>query len=428
MSTNKGFSRRDFLFTSASASLLALAPDLQAASRREADKARVVILGGGFGGATAAKYIKRWAPEIDATVIERNEFFVSCPQSNLVLSGGRTIEQLTTHYDALAKVYGVRWIKDEAIGVDHGKKEVLLKRGKPVPYDRLILSPGVDLDYSALPGIADESNRQNILHAWKAGPQTVALRKQLEAIPDGGVYVLTIPKAPFRCPPGPYERISLVAAYFKAEKPKSKIIVLDANPEIISKKGLFTAAWNELYPGIIDYRPNNALLDVDPATLTAMTDFETVKADVLNVIPQNQAGAIAHKAGVVDADGCWSKVDFVTYESKSVPGIHVIGDATVSAPAPKSGHVANQQGKIAAAAVVSLLRGEEPYGTPVFSNTCYSYVSNTEAVHIAAVYRYDSGKKTIVTADGMGVSEKRNRAEADLARAWAKNIWADTLL
>lgn len=428
MSTNRNFSRRDFLLAGAGASLLTLTPELFAAPRSSARKARVVVLGGGFGGATAAKYIKRWAPEIDVTVIERNEFFISCPQSNLVLSGGRTLEQLTTRYDALARAYGVNWIRDEAVGVDHDRKQVRLKRGKPVPYDRLILSPGVDLDYAALPGIADEAKRQNILHAWKAGPQTVALRKQLEAIPDGGVYVLTIPKAPYRCPPGPYERASLVAAYFKAAKPKSKIIVLDANPDIVSKKGLFTAAWNELYPGIIDYRPNNTLQDVDPLALTAKTDFETVKADVLNVVPQNQAGAIAFQSGVVDADGRWSKVDFVTYESKSVPGIHVIGDATVSSPAPKSGHVANQQGKIAAAAVISLLRGEQPYGTPVFSNTCYSYVSNTEAVHVAAVYRYDANKQTIITAEGTGVSERRNTAEADFARAWATNIWADALL
>jgi sulfide dehydrogenase [flavocytochrome c] flavoprotein chain len=428
MSTNKNFSRRDFLLSSAGASLLAMAPGLAAAQTHGARKARVVVLGAGFGGATAAKYIKRWAPEIDVTVIERNEFFVSCPQSNLILSGGRTLEQLTTRYDTLTKAYGVNLIRDEAIGIDHSNRQVRLRRGNPVPYDRLILSPGIDLDYSALPGIADEAKRQNILHAWKAGPQTVALRKQLEAIPDGGVYVLTIPKAPYRCPPGPYERISLVASYFKEAKPKSKIIVLDPNPEIVSKKGLFTAAWNELYPGIIDYRPNNALRDVDPLTLTAKTDFETVKADVLNVVPQNLAGAIAFRAGVIDADGRWSKVDFATYESQSVPGIHVIGDATVSSPAPKSGHVANQQGKIVAGAVVSLLRGQQPYGTPVFSNTCYSYVSNAEAIHVAAVYRYDPAKQTIVVAEGTGVSEKRNAAEADFARAWATNIWADALL
>lgn len=424
--TNK-FSRRDFILSGAGASLLALSPELLAAGKGKARKARVVVLGGGFGGATAAKYLKRWAPEIEVTLIERNEAFISCPQSNLVLSGARTLQQLTTSYDDLRKKYGIRWIKDEAIAVDHGKKEVRLKRGKPVPYDHLILSPGVDFDYSALPGIADESRRQLILHAWKAGPQTVALRKQLEAIPDGGVYALSIPKAPYRCPPGPYERASLVAAYFKEAKPKSKVIVLDGNPDIISKKGLFTAAWNELYPGIVDYRPNNGLLDVDPATRTAKTEFDTVTADVLNVIPPNKAGAIAHQAGVVDSDGRWAKVDFLTYESKAVPGIHVIGDATVAAPAPKSGHVANQQGKIAAAAVISLLRDEKPYELPVFSNTCYSFVSNTEAVHVAAVYRYDAAKQTIVAAEGSGVSEKHSSAEAEFASAWASNIWADAL-
>jgi sulfide dehydrogenase [flavocytochrome c] flavoprotein chain len=423
----KYFSRRDFLLAGGGTSLLALSPDLLAAPKGGARKARVVVLGGGFGGATAAKYLKRWAPEIDVTLIERSDFFVSCPQSNLVLSGGRSIDQLTIPYDALVKGYGVRRVKDEAVGIDHDKRQVRLKRGKSVPYDRLILSPGIDLDYSALPGIVDEAKRRNILHAWKAGSQTVALRKQLESMPDGGVYVLTVPEFPYRCPPGPYERACLVAAYFKAEKPKSKVIVLDANPEVVSKKELFTSAWNELYPGIIDYRPNNLLRDVDPATLTAVCDFDTVKADVLNVIPRNEASAIAHQAGVADAGGRWSKVDFVSYESKSVPGIHVIGDATFAAPAPKSGHVANQQGKIAAAAVISLLRGQSPYGTPVFSNTCYSFVSNSEAIHVAAVYRYDPTGQTIVVADGAGVSEKRSREEAEVARAWAMNIWADTL-
>jgi len=421
-----GFSRRDFLLSGAGASLYAFAPSIFGAPK--ARKARVVVLGAGFGGATAAKYIKRWAPEIEVTVIERNASFISCPQSNLILSGARTLEQLTTRYDTLGKAYGIHFIRDEAVAVDHDRKVVRLKRGKAVPYDRLILSPGIDLDYSALPGIADESKRQHVLHAWKAGPQTVALRKQLEGIPDGGVYALTIPKAPYRCPPGPYERVSLVASYFREAKPKSKIIVLDANPDIVSKKGLFTAAWNELYPGIVDYRPNNALQDVDPATLTAKTDFDTVKADVLNVVPPNKAGAIAFQAGVINADERWSKVDFVSYESTSVPGIHVIGDATVSSPAPKSGHVANQQGKIAAAAVVSLLRGEQPYASPVFSNTCYSWVSNTEAVHVAAVYRYDATKQALAVAEGTGVSEKRTTAEAEFARAWASNVWSDALL
>lgn len=425
MSMNKGFSRRGFLLSGVGASLYAFAPAIFGAPT--AARARVVILGAGFGGATAAKYIKRWAPEIDVTVIERNDAFVSCPQSNLILSGGRTLAQLTTSYDSLVKAYGINFIKDEAVGVDHAKKVVRLRRGDAVPYDRLVLSPGIDLDYSGLPGIADEAQRGNILHAWKAGPQTVALRKQLEGISDGGVYVLTIPKAPYRCPPGPYERISLVASYFKTAKPKSKIIVLDANPDIVSKKGLFTTAWNELYPGIIDYRPNNALQDVDPATLTARTDFETVKADVLNVVPQNRAGAIAFQAGVVNSDKRWAKVDFATYESTAVPGIHVIGDATVSSPAPKSGHVANQQGKIAAAALVSLLRGEQPQAGPVFSNTCYSWVSNSEAMHVAAVYRHDPAKQALVVADGTGVSDRRSTAEADFARAWAANIRADTL-
>lgn len=422
--------RRQFLTTAGLAAVTAATTSLSslafAAPRKGAPK--VVVIGGGFGGATAAKYLKLWAPDFDVTLVERGDVFVSCPQSNLLLSGGRTLAQLTTSYDSLRKKYGIRWVKDEALAIDSGKRQVRLRNGKVLAYDRLILSPGIDLDYSTLPGLASDASRAAVLHAWKAGAQTVALRKQLEAIPDGGNYVLTIPSAPYRCPPGPYERVSLVASYFKQAKPKSRIIVLDANPDIVSKKGLFTAAWNELYPGVVDYRANTALRDVDAANLTAIGDLDNIKADVLNVVPPQKAGAIAHQAGVIDTAGRWASVDFVTYESRAVPGIHVIGDATLAAPAPKSGHVANQHGKVAAAAVIALLRDASPYASPVISNTCYSFVSNTEAIHVAAVYRFDPAKNALITADGTGVSAQRNGPEADYAHAWARNIWADALL
>jgi NADPH-dependent 2,4-dienoyl-CoA reductase/sulfur reductase-like enzyme len=240
--------------------------------------------------------------------------------------------------------------------------------------------------------------------------------------------VLTIPKAPYRCPPGPYERASLVAAYFKRHKPRSKVIVLDGNPGIVSKKGLFLTAWKELYPGIIDYRPNNALVDVDVRGRRVITEFETVSAGVINVVPPQHAGRIARIAGVVNSEDRWVRVNHLSYESTAVPGIHVIGDATTSTPAPKSGHVANQQGKVTAAAVADLLAGRALHADPALSNTCYSFVSNEEAINVAAVYRVDSGGATLKLAEGSsGVSDARSALEAEFARAWAANIWADML-
>ena len=244
---------------------------------------------------------------------------------------------------------------------------------------------------------------------------------------DGGVYVISIPMAPYRCPPGPYERVCQVAAYFKTHKPKSKIIVLDANPEITSKKGLFTKVWAEMYPGMIDYKPNNAVEEVDIATRTIKTGFEKTKADVLNVVPPQKAGGVANLAGVVNVDKRWCGVDFTTYESKMQKNIHVIGDA-IAAPLPKSGHMANQTGKVCAGAIVALVNGDPVAAAPKFANTCYSFVNAKEAMHVAGVYQYDAEKKVMAAVDGtVGVSGTWSEIEGGYAQAWAQNIWSDTL-
>jgi NADPH-dependent 2,4-dienoyl-CoA reductase/sulfur reductase-like enzyme len=392
---------------------------------------KVVVVGGGYGGATVAKYLRMWSNGgIEVTLVEPNAEFISCPISNLVLGGSKTIADVTVSYANLEKRWGVRIVRDSAVAVDADKRSVRLAGGQTLPYDRLILSPGIEFLYDQLPSLQTPEGTSRVLHSWKAGAQTVALRLQLEAMRDGGIYAITIPLAPYRCPPGPYERACQVAWYFKRAKPKSKVLVLDANPDVTSKPGLFKKAWAEEYKGIVEYRPNHVLTGVDVATLTAR--FETddpVKADVLNVLPPQRAGNIARDAGAITANARWCEVDFLTYESIKVKGVHVLGDAILAAPAmPKSGHMANQQAKVCAAAVLSLLAGQAPSPTPVLTNTCYSFITDRDVVHVASVHQYDREKKTMVAVAGAGgVSPAMNALEGDYAFAWAKNIWADTL-
>jgi sulfite dehydrogenase len=389
---------------------------------------RVVVIGGGFGGATAARYLKIWAPDIDVTVVERNETFVSCPMSNLVLGGNTQIGNITLGYDGL-RSRGVNMVRDEAVAVDAGARQVRLASGKMLAYDRLIVSPGIDFMYDQIPGLQSADAQNRVLHAWKAGPETVALRKQLEAMRDGGVFVFQFPLAPYRCPPGPYERVCQVADYFKRAKPKSKIIVLDANPDIVSKKGLFLAAWNGMYKDMIDYRPNSELADVDVKGMTVKLTFDSVKGDVLNVVPPHGAGNIARQAGLITANQRWCGVDWRTMESVAVKGIHVLADATLSAPAmPKSGSMANQQAKVCAAAVIALLKGEPVVEKPVMMNTCYSFVDGRSAVHVASVHQYDAAQKMTLAVKGAGgLSDKANELEGTYAWGWARNMWGDAL-
>jgi sulfide dehydrogenase [flavocytochrome c] flavoprotein subunit len=392
---------------------------------------KVVVVGGGYGGATAAKYVRMWSDQqINVTLIEPNAAFVSCPISNLVLGGSKTMADITTPYDNLSRRHGVTVVRDMVTSIDPDKRTVRLASGGELPYDRLILSPGVDFMMDNLPGMAKAGAQDQVLHAWKAGAQTMALRRQLEAMPDGGVYALTIPLAPYRCPPGPYERACQVAHYFSKAKPRSKVLVLDANDDVTSKGPLFKKAWADRYKGIVEYRPKHALADVDAAGRTLKFEFnDDIKADVLNVVPAMRAGDIAVKAGLATANKRWCEIDFLTHESKAANNIHVLGDAIQVAPAmPKSGHMANQHGKTCAAAVVALLTGKQPNAMPIYNNTCYSFVSDEDVVHVASVHRYDAAQKTMLTVPGSGgVSTAANELEGRYAMAWARNIWADTL-
>jgi sulfide dehydrogenase [flavocytochrome c] flavoprotein subunit len=420
------FSRRKFI-KGLSASVAMVSGIGCATATTSKTAGRVVVIGGGFAGATAAKYIRMWGPDIQVTLVERDEEFVSCPLSNRVLAGVVQLKELTRGYGKLQAKHGIKVEHDEAVAIDTEKQEVKLASGSTLKYDRLIVAPGVDLLPGEVPGLPAQSDR--ILHAWKAGPQTVALRKQLQSMPDGGVYALTIPKAPYRCPPGPYERACQVAWYFKNHKPASKVLILDANEDVVSKKGLFTKAWAERYPGIVEYRPNSELMEVDAATLTAKLSFEDVKADVLNVVPPQRAGKIALDAGLINANNRWCGVDFLTYESLAVKNVHVLGDAIMAAPQmPKSGHMANQHAKVCAAAVVALLHGDQVNTQPLVTNTCYSFVSDKEVIHVASVHAYNPEKKTMEIVPGAsGVSAAASELEGQYAEAWGRNIWADML-
>ena len=392
---------------------------------------QVVVIGGGYGGATAAKYIRMWSEgRVQVTLVEPNDSFISCPISNLVLGGSKQMADITTSYDNLGKRHGVKIIKDRVVAIDADKRQVRLAGGSTLAYDRLVVSPGVDFMWDSLPGLKKPGAQDKVLHAWKAGPQTVALRKQLEAMPDGGVYALSIPLAPYRCPPGPYERACQVAHYFSQAKPKSKVLILDANDDVTSKGPLFKKAWADRYKGIIEYRPKHALTDVDAATGTLKFEFnDDIKAQVLNVIPPMRAGDVAHHAGLTTANKRWCDVDWLTMESKAAKNVHILGDALQIAPAmPKSGHMANQHGKVAAAAIVALLSGRQPNPQPIYNNTCYSFVSDTDVVHVASVHAYDADKKTMVPVAGSGgVSSAASELEGRYAMAWARNIWADSL-
>ena len=408
--------RREFLKLAGAVSLVGCATGAPS-------KARVVVIGGGFGGATAAKYIRHWDPSIDVVLIERDAGFVSCPISNLVLAGYSTMQEISHGYDGLRR-HGVQVVRDNVVAVDAAKKSVRLGSGGEIGYERLIVSPGIDFMFNEVAGFQEAMQAGTVLHAWKAGPQTVALRSQLQAMPDGGTYILSVPLAPYRCPPGPYERASMVAAYFKQAKPRSKVLVLDANPDVTSKGGLFKAAWKDLYPGILEFRGNSKVVGVERGAVR--TEFDTIRGDVLNVVPPHRAGDIAAQAGLITTNNRWCDVDWRTMESKAVKGVHVLGDATLSAPAmPKSGSMANNHAKIAAAAIVEQLNGRAPQPVKII-NTCYSFVSQKEGIRVSSVHEWDGSTLTAVKGSG-GVSAARSEAEGTYAWNWARAIWADSL-
>ena len=427
------FSRRNFLKASAGATALGI---MGVPFIAHGAAAKVVIVGGGTGGGTAAKYLKMMDSSVDVTVIEKNEFYYTCYMSNEVLGGDRTMDQIKFGYDGM-KGHGINVVIDEVTAVDAAKKTVTTKGGE-FAYDKLIVSPGVDYKFDGIEGYDEKISDESIPHAWKAGPQTAMLRKQLEAMADGGSVVICPPTNPFRCPPGPYERASQIAMYLKKEKPKSKIIIQDPKQKF-SKQGLFTQGWKDLYGygtdnSMIEWAggDDNALAKVDAATKTITNGFgDEIKADVLNIIPPQKAGKVAFMAGLTNDKG-WCPVDLGTFESTIHKDVYVIGDASVATGMPKSGYAANSQGKVCAAAVIAAIKGTE-VAKQAYVNTCYSIIGPDYGISVAAVYDLgkdkDKGTPKINKLSGglsaVDASATSRAREVQYAYSWYNNITSD---
>lgn len=391
---------------------------------------RVVIVGGGFGGATCARYLKLWNPQLNVTLIEPRSVYVACPMSNRLLGGTFELNTVARDYGALAHDSKVEVIGARVIGFDPGKRTVSLSTGATLGWNRLVLAPGIEFDEQRVPGLQAALNGGTVVHAWTGGPRQIwQLRNRISEMRQGGVVALHIPKVPFRCPPGPYERVSLIAHYLSRNNPKAKILLFDSNPDIVAKRDLFMSVWQSRYRVMIDYVPNAELIEVAPdgSSLRFRNDG-IVRADVVNVVPPQRAPGWLRQTGLASPGSDWCPVDFRSYESTLVPGVHVLGDAIASAPGlPKSGHMANQSGKVCAAAIAALTSGLPVPAEPVIANTCYSFVSATEAMHVAGVYRYDAQARTMVAVKGAGgLSNAATAAEAVHAMGWAYNILYDT--
>lgn len=432
-------SRRDFVKLMGAGGALSVfgltgcetAPSKSAGTTPAKAAPRVVVIGGGFGGATCAKYLRLYDSGVDVTLVEQNTSYVTCPGSNWVLGGLLTMENLTQNYNALRDKHGVNVVTDRVVGVDAGKRLVALASGKTLAYDRLVMAPGIDFRWGEIEGY-DEATAQLMPHAWKAGPQTLLLQKQLHAMPDGGTFIMAAPPMPFRCPPGPPERASMIAHYFKTHKPKSKILILDSKDNF-SKQALFMQAWEQLYPNMIEWVPATSggkVVRVDARNRTVHTaNGSTEKGDVVNIIPAQRAASLAIATGLAN-DAGWCPVNQATFESTKVPNVHVIGDSSSAGAMPKSGHTANNIAKMTAAAIVSLFRGVPP-PQPSHVNTCYSLVGPKYGVSIAAVYRLgESGQLEGVKGAGglspANATPEQRAEEAGYALGWHKGIVADS--
>lgn len=409
--------RRDFLKTlGLGMGVLAFPGIIRAAST-----AHVVVVGGGFGGATAAKYLKHWAPNLEVTLIEPNPQYHSCVLSNLVVVNELGLDSITFDYDGLRSQFGVRVRQDRVVGIDATAQTLSLASGGSMAYDRLVLAPGVEFD--AIPGL--DSNQ--VPHAWKAGAQTLLLQQQLQAMPNGGEFVLTIPPAPYRCPPGPYERACAVADFLQRHKPGSRVTVLDANPGITAARNTFSTAFNGIYAGVIEYHTDVRVEGVDSAARVLTTNLGEFNADTLNVIPPHRAPQLIRDAGLANSvDGRWAGVNPLSYESTAIPNIHIIGDAQGTGQ-PKAGHIANSEAKVCADAVIRLLNGGQPMSSPKTNSACYTPITANTASFLTGVFRYDTASGTMQpVAESMGEASRPTREYYEEMFDWAGNLFQDT--
>ena len=421
--------RRDFIKLSASGSVVSGMAALGFPHIALGASHKVVVVGGGAGGAIAAKYIKMMDNTIEVTLVEANPTYYTCFMSNEVIGGERDLATLQFDYQGLEK-YGIKVIHEMAQTTDPEKKVVTTANGSQLPYDKLVLSPGIDFQWGAIDGY-NEAAAEIMPHAYKAGEQTMLLRSQLEAMQDGGLVIVAPPANPFRCPPGPYERVCQIAHYLTQNKPKSKIMIIDAKDKF-SKQGLFMQAWEDRYPGMIEWIPGNetggqGVVAVDTTKMTVSTEFDDFKADVINLIPPQKAGNIAQNSGVTDDSG-WCPVDLATFESIIHKDIHIVGDASIATGLPKSGYAANSEAKICATAVVAALN-EEKMGTPSYVNTCYSIVAPDYGISVAAVYKLAEDKSNIEKIAGgltpTDATDYARQREVEYAYSWFMNITHD---
>ena len=401
------------------------------ASWAAAKSARVVIVGAGFGGATLAKYLRILSKQkIQVTLIESEKTFISSPMSNLILGGNTTLEQIEFSYDALRSRHGIEWISDWATEIDFDKKKIHCRTQKNIAYDKLVLSPGMKMLTEEIDGLEDAKTQKRIFQAWSGDREIEQLKAQLVAMQNGETFVLSIPESPFKCPPGPYERASQVASYFKKFKPKCKVLVLDANQDVLSNSASFKRFWAEHYSSILDYRPQHKVTSVDAEKKTIGFEIQDdLNFDVANILPPMRAGDIAHKNGLANVNNKWCGVAFNTFESQKAKDVHLIGDAIQGAPLmPKSAHMANAQAKILAASLAAEILDLSIDPSPYLTNTCYSFLDDQNAVHIASVHHYDWQEKTYkVLPQSSGVSLQPSAREAKEAQSWAKHLWADML-
>lgn len=414
-------SRRRFLtLAGASAALAVNSTILRAQS---ATPASVIVVGGGFAGATVAKYLRLWGGNsVTVTLVDTNLAHVSCILSNLVLNGSYKLANITFDYTALGQKYGVKFVQGrvEGIGVAGNRRSVTLTNGQTLYGDRIVLAPGIDFD--PIPGL----DPNKIPHAWVAGPQTTLLQQQIAAMPAGGTFVMTIPPAPYRCPPGPYERACLVADYLKRNKPGSKVVVLDANPSIVAEPHTFTTAFTQTYAGMLSYRPGVSIVSVDSNARSVQTNQGLFAANVLNVIPPHRAGRIVANAGLIPPGSRWASVNPLSYESTLMPGVHVIGDSQGTGE-PKSGHIANAEAKVCADAILRAFAGEQPDPVPMTNSACYSPITATTASWLTAVFAYDAGSGTMkVVPDSFGEAATPTKDNFEDMFDWARNLFADT--